>query len=373
MTTFTSPLTGSRYRYTRCAFGHINSGAYAQLALLQTLGHLIESRAIYVYCDDAIIGANSVSEALVTLRQVLTELRNAGLTLGIKKSKFLYNYCEFLSHRITAEGVKIIPKHTTEIIQSFPSPREQRSAARWLAFVSFYRRSIFRFAQRTAVIRNLLRKDVPFVWSDECEKAFRSINNELISPPMLRPLDRNKRVFIVCDGSTQGTSYSIYQLYDNKPQPVLFGGQSLSSSQGSWPIYQIEAFSLLQALNTHYALLSGCDITVVSDNATLNHWNNLQFQSMRTKRWATVFSNFRLNFVQIKSGQNPADAISRMVSEMTPEQRAKLTPNTNVEETDDFVLRLTDAQTDCLPMQSVLSHNNTLPDSVPIPPLRRRW
>jgi len=75
---------------------------------------------------------------------------------------------------------------------------------------------------------------------------------------MLRPLDRTKRVYLVCDGSTAGTGYSIYQLYGNKPQPVLFGGQSLNSSQAKWSIYEIEAFSLLQVLNTHYAQLLGC-------------------------------------------------------------------------------------------------------------------
>jgi len=341
LTTFTSPLTGAKYRYTRCPFGLINSGAFAQLALLHTLGQLIESRAIYLHCDDLIVGGRTVTEILGILRQLFTELRDAGLTLGIRKSKFLYDYCEFLSHRITSEGVQCIPKYSTQTIKDFASPKSAKSVARWLAFANFYRRSIYGFAKRTAVIRNLLRKDACFVWSDECEKAFRDINNELITPPILRTLDRTKRVYIVCDGSRQGTGYSIYQLYGKTPMPILFGGQALNETQSKWPTHEIKAFSLLQALNTHYAVLAGTEITVLTDNATLNHWNNLQFQSMRTKRWATIFSQFNLNMVQIKSHKNPVDAISRMFDELTAEQRAKFTPAKS-DEVDDFVLRVTE-------------------------------
>jgi len=125
---------------------------------------------------------------------------------------------------------------------------------------------------------------------------------------------------------------------------------------------------------------------------------------MRTKRWATVFSQFRLTFVQIKSEKNPADAISRMYTDMTLEQRASVTPAKS-DELDDFVLRLTELpanQTDCLPAlnvsavklnddlvlsqstindvalhtptPSVSSENNAspLPDNIPIPPPRKR-
>jgi len=172
---------------------------------------------------------------------------------------------------------------------------------------------------------------------------------------MLRPFDRDKRVFLICDGSTQGTAYAIYQLHNGKPHPILFGGQSLNQSQSRWSIHEIEAFSLLQALNTHYSILQGTSITVLTDNSTLRHWDNLQFQSMRTKRWSTIFSNFRLNFVQIKSKQNPVDAISRMYDDMTPEQRSKVTPIGNSDETDDFVLSV--SETGCLPALNLLTDN----------------
>jgi len=241
---------------------------------------LIESRAIYVYCDDLILGGTNKSNAMLgNLRKLFTELRGAGLTLGIKKSKFFYNSCDFLSHHLTAEGMQCIPKYSTQTIQDFPSPKDVKSTARSLAFANFYRRSLYyNFAKRTAIIRALLRKDACVVWSNECEKAFRDINSELISPPILRMLDRTKRVYIICDGSRQGTGYSVYQLQGKKPMPILFGGQALNETQSKWPIHEIEAFSLLQALNTHYAILSGTEIMVLTDNATLNHWNNFHFQ-----------------------------------------------------------------------------------------------
>ena len=192
------------------------------MALLRTLGHLIKSRAIFCYCDDVIIGGKSVGDVIHVLHSLLVEWHTAGLTLGIKKSKFLYDFCEFLGHRIiSSEGIRIIPKYSTKIISDFASPTDQKSAARWLAFANFYRRSIYNFAVRTSVIRKLMSKNTPFILSNEWETAFRSINAELINPPTLRPIDRNKKVFIVVDGSTQGTAYSIYQINGKIPMPAF--------------------------------------------------------------------------------------------------------------------------------------------------------
>ena len=119
---------------------------------------------------------------------------------------------------------------------------------------------------------------------------------------------------------------------------------------------------------------------------TLKHWDNLQLQSMQTKRWSTIFSQFNLTFVQIKSHQNPVDAISRMYNDMTQEQRARVTPEKS-DELDDFVLSVNDqpiAQTtpelisdeinNTEPVNNVLflSVDASSAVDIPIPPPRKR-
>ncbi|HSN23526.1 MAG TPA: hypothetical protein VLS45_05065, partial [Methylomicrobium sp.] len=68
-------------------------------------------------------------------------MRKGGLTINVRKSVFLDDHCEFLSHHIDANGYHMIPKYTTDVIRKFASPTNMKSAARWVCFSSFYRRS----------------------------------------------------------------------------------------------------------------------------------------------------------------------------------------------------------------------------------------
>ena len=165
ITTMTSPLTGEKWQYTRAPFGLSVSGGFSQMALLNVIGPLMASRLIYCYCDDLVIPTshNDYASHLSTLRTLFTDLRRGGLTINIRKSRFLFDHCHFLSHHIDASGFHMIPKYTSDVIRKFATPTNARSVSRWICFSSFYRRSIQGYAQKIGPIRALLQQNTPFV------------------------------------------------------------------------------------------------------------------------------------------------------------------------------------------------------------------
>ena len=50
-------------------------------------------------------------------------------------------------------------------------------------------------------LTNLLQKDVPFVFDDDCVEAFEILKKALISAPIVQPPDWNLPFEIMCDDS----------------------------------------------------------------------------------------------------------------------------------------------------------------------------
>jgi len=79
----------------------------------------------------------------------------------------------------------MVSKYTTDVIRKFATPKDARSVQRYLGMCGWYRKNIRSFAKRTAPLRALTKPGVPFEWTEEYENIFRSINEEVISPPIL--------------------------------------------------------------------------------------------------------------------------------------------------------------------------------------------
>ena len=58
-----------------------------------------------------------------------------------------------------------------------------------LGHAGFYRRFIKDFSRISKPLTNLLQKDVPFVFDDECKEAFEILKKALITAPIVQPPD----------------------------------------------------------------------------------------------------------------------------------------------------------------------------------------
>jgi len=339
-TIFTAP-SGRKFQFRVAPFGLCNSPAYSSLTLLNVLERLRGRIAYYV--DDICIPSGTLDDHILVLRDLFTELRKANLSLNAKKCTFLQDHAVFLSHKITQDGYTLIPKYSTDVIRNWGSPKSPNALCRWINATGWFRRHIPGFAKRTASLRSLLKTDTPFIWSETHEKIFRQINECIINPPVLRPLDTDSPVYIMTDASSQGTAYMIAQKgQDNKLYPVLFGGQALTDPQTRWPPFQLEIFALIQALQTHYSILSGRAIIAITDNASLQHFNSLHLGSPRLRRWHHLMSQFTISLQHLAGKENSLlDAISRQFEDMPPSIKLQFTPQED--ETNDYILRVASA------------------------------
>ena len=92
-------------------------------------------------------------------------------------------------------------KAKIRVISSLPPPKNVKGVRSFLGHAGFYRRFIKGFSVITKPLCNLLLKDVPFDFTNECLQAFNVLKEHLVKAPILQPPDWSKLFEIMCDAS----------------------------------------------------------------------------------------------------------------------------------------------------------------------------
>jgi hypothetical protein len=83
------------------------------------------------------------------------------------------------------------------------------------------------FSQIFRPLTNLLAKDVPFEFMDECLNAFHTLKKALISAPIIQPPNWSLPFKIMCDASDFAVGVVLGQTKDKKHHAIAYGSKTL--------------------------------------------------------------------------------------------------------------------------------------------------
>ena len=107
------------------------------------------------------------------LEEVLTRLRDAGLTAKPSKCQLAMQRCVYLGHVVGGGTVK--PEFSrVEALKSFPTPQTKKHVRAFLGLTGYYRRFIPDFASIAAPLTDLTKKQASNIvtWTKPCDEAF---------------------------------------------------------------------------------------------------------------------------------------------------------------------------------------------------------
>lgn len=168
------------YSFCRLPFGLRNAPASFQQTISSIFRKMLFS-SVLIYIDDVLIFSQSFKIHMQTLKQVFDLLRNAKLRLHPNKCNFAAGKILYLGHILSSKGVEI-DKTKVEIVQNFPRPKNQKQLRSFLGLCIYFRRFVKGHSIISAPLNQLLRKNVNFEWSDDCETAFKNLKHAL--PPL---------------------------------------------------------------------------------------------------------------------------------------------------------------------------------------------
>ena len=75
------------------------------------------------------------------------------------------------------------------------------SVQRFLVFSNFYRRFIKNYSGLVAPLTKLTEKDIPFVWTTECQSAVDTLKTAFTTAPILRHFDHDREIIVETEAS----------------------------------------------------------------------------------------------------------------------------------------------------------------------------
>nr|GEU73201.1 reverse transcriptase domain-containing protein [Tanacetum cinerariifolium] len=89
-----------------------------------------------------------------------------------------------LGHKISKNGIEV-DKAKIDVIAKLPHPTMVKGIRSFLGHAGFYRRFIQDFSNISRPMTHLLEKNTPFVFSEDCIRAFQTLKKKLTEAPIL--------------------------------------------------------------------------------------------------------------------------------------------------------------------------------------------
>jgi len=150
----------------------ISPSAFSRLMTIAMAGLNYES--CFVYLDDLIVFGRNADQHNKNLISVFERLRKVNLKLNPFKCNFMKKSVLYLGHQISSTEILPDPAKI-EKVKSYPTPKNADETRRFVAFANYYRKFIENFSGISACLTRLSRKDVKFVWTNECQKSFETL------------------------------------------------------------------------------------------------------------------------------------------------------------------------------------------------------
>nr|GFA19726.1 reverse transcriptase domain-containing protein [Tanacetum cinerariifolium] len=131
---------------------------------------------------------------------MLKRCEDTKLALNWEKSHFMVKEGIVLGHKISKKRIEV-DKAKIEVISKLPHPTTIKGIHSFLGHVGFYRRFIKDFSKISRPITHLLEKNSPFIFSNECIQAFRTLKDKLTEAPILIAPNWDQPFELMCDAS----------------------------------------------------------------------------------------------------------------------------------------------------------------------------
>ncbi|KAF1333660.1 Pol protein, partial [Globisporangium splendens] len=271
------------------------------------------------YFDDVFIhsrasdAASDVEVHKEHLRQLLDLMRKHKLYANIQKCMFGVDEIPALGCFVGKNGVRPDPEKI-KAINDWPAPTSQKDLRKFLGLATYLHGYLQNYAGIIRPLSSLLKKDVDWKWSDECQDAFVRVKSSLMEAPVLAIADHERPFYVVCDASDFAIGCALMQRDDaDRGRVICYQSRQLKPAERDYPVHDKELLAMKYALTKFRVYLLGSKrFTVYTDHASPRTAVKSPHLSQRMARWLSFFAEYEFD-VEYKPGRFNviADALSR--------------------------------------------------------------
>ncbi|KAE9277199.1 hypothetical protein PR003_g28853, partial [Phytophthora rubi] len=194
--------------------------------------HGTSPRTQFLY-DDISHGAFSWGLLCEDLNKLLFRLRYWNISVSLPKSEFGKRSIPYLSHEISAEGIRATPK-IAKGVQDLSFPNTLKGVQSFLGSLNYYHKFIENFPVVTAVLYELTDEQIrPKRDLSRAKESFEILKRKIVSTPLLRHPDRTKLFVIISHANRWAACAVLGQEYDGVIHPVKKDEDGLAATMGA--------------------------------------------------------------------------------------------------------------------------------------------
>nr|GFA31157.1 reverse transcriptase domain-containing protein [Tanacetum cinerariifolium] len=129
------------------------------------------------------LGILSFENCLSHLDKMLQRCEDTNLCLNWEKSHFMVKEGIVLGHKISKNRIGV-DRAKVDFIVKLPHPTTVKGVRSFLSHAGFYRRFIQDFFKISRPMTHLLKKNTPFIFFEDCIKAFQTLKKKLTEAPI---------------------------------------------------------------------------------------------------------------------------------------------------------------------------------------------
>lgn len=149
-------------------------------------------------------------------------------------------------------------------------PENTKQLKSILGLINYYSKFIKNLSSILQPLYELLKQNVKWFWSKECNDAYKKIKEMLTSAPILTHYDQNKEIRLTTDASDYGIGAMITHIMeDGSEKPIAFASRTLSSTEKRYSQIEKEGLSIIFGLNKFNQYLYGREFGLVTDHKPL--------------------------------------------------------------------------------------------------------
>ena len=276
------------------------------------------------YVDDIVLaskaenGKNEDENHILALKSFFACLKKYNLKIKLSKCEFFVKRVKFLGHYITPGGRTVNDKYIKRLL-TFRHPEDRSELKAYLGAIEWISNHVYGMKKLMLPIKELLRKNVKYLWLDKHQKAFNSIQNCIQNTEILHHPDFNEPFYLFVDASDRLYSGVLLQKRNGKYVTIDMYSRMFNDNQMKWHITSKELHALTQSVQKWHNYLWTNKFTIHTDANNLKHLfrrtNTKSSNNQMHYQWVVLLNEYDFDVMHIRGIDNKiADYLSRYVN-----------------------------------------------------------
>jgi len=202
------------------------------------------NKFLKVFVDDLNVHSESWEEHLQHLDVVFSKLKEVNLKLNSNKCCFVAKSITFLGHVVSKDGTKL-DLNKIEAVLHFPKLKMVTNIRSFLGLTWYYRNYVQSYSRLAALLFELTKNDIDFVWNLDYQQAFQALKGALVDALVLIRPDFKKQFCLDVDWSPKGVGAILSQKEGNLEKVVAYVNKSLTKVQRKFHPMEGKCYALI--------------------------------------------------------------------------------------------------------------------------------